>query len=88
MTSRMTAPAPATKANLIDGAVVRREARAGARLLDKAFALAFKGLVYAQIWEDPVADMEALALDADSRILTIASGAATRCPISPRTRPR
>lgn len=74
MTSRMTAPAPATKANLIDGAVVRREARAGARLLDKAFALAFKGLVYAQIWEDPVADMEALALDADSRILTIASG--------------
>ncbi|MBT0667517.1 DUF3419 family protein [Novosphingobium profundi] len=59
---------------LIQRAVVRSEARTGARLLDKAFALAFKGLVYAQIWEDPVADMAALALDGESRVLTIASG--------------
>ncbi len=59
---------------LIEGAVVRREASRSAKLLDKAFALAFKGLVYAQIWEDPVADMEALAIAPDSRILTIASG--------------
>ena len=59
---------------LIEGAVVRDEATRGAKLLDKAFALAFKGLVYAQIWEDPVADMDALQLDADSRVLTIASG--------------
>ncbi|MCJ2182283.1 DUF3419 family protein [Novosphingobium sp. 1949] len=61
-------------ARLIKGAVVRHEASRSAKLLDKAFALAFKGLVYAQIWEDPVADMDALALDADSRVLTIASG--------------
>ncbi|MFD2578515.1 DUF3419 family protein [Novosphingobium colocasiae] len=32
------------------------------------------GLVYAQIWEDPVADMAALEIGPDSRILTIASG--------------
>jgi S-adenosylmethionine-diacylglycerol 3-amino-3-carboxypropyl transferase len=59
---------------LVTKAVVRNEAGAGGKLLDKAFALAFKGLVYAQIWEDPVVDMEALAIQPDSRIITIASG--------------
>jgi S-adenosylmethionine-diacylglycerol 3-amino-3-carboxypropyl transferase len=43
-------------------------------LLERAFAFAFRGLVYAQIWEDPVVDMEALAITPDSRIVTIASG--------------
>ncbi|HEY0959965.1 MAG TPA: DUF3419 family protein [Novosphingobium sp.] len=61
-------------AKLIATAVVRREADAGGKLLDKAFALAFKGLVYAQIWEDPVVDMRGLAIQPDSRIVTIASG--------------
>jgi S-adenosylmethionine-diacylglycerol 3-amino-3-carboxypropyl transferase len=67
-----SAPRPAS--TLIAGAVVRSEASARGKLLDKAFALAFKGLVYAQIWEDPVVDMEALAIRPDSRVLTIASG--------------
>jgi len=65
-------PKPASQ--LVTKAVVRSEAGAGGKLLDKAFALAFKGLVYAQIWEDPVVDMEALAIRPDSRIITIASG--------------
>lgn len=43
-------------------------------LFERAFAFAFKGLVYAQIWEDPVVDMEALNIKSDSRIITIASG--------------
>lgn len=43
-------------------------------LLERAFAFAFRGLVYAQIWEDPAVDMEALAIRPDSRIVTIASG--------------
>ncbi len=59
---------------IIDHAVLRSHAEPGARLLDKAFAFAFRGLVYAQIWEDPVVDMQALAINADSRIVTIASG--------------
>ncbi len=63
-----------TAPKIIDHAVVRRDAEPGAKLLDKAFAMAFRGLVYAQIWEDPVVDMEGLALNADSRIVTIASG--------------
>ncbi len=43
-------------------------------LLERAFAFAFRGLVYAQIWEDPLIDMEALAITPDSRVVTIASG--------------
>ena len=54
--------------HIIDTAVGRE------RLLDRAFAFAFKGLVYAQIWEDPVVDMEALDIQPDNRIVTIASG--------------
>lgn len=59
---------------IIEDAVVRKDAGLGDKLLDKAFALAFKGLVYAQIWEDPVVDMEGLAIAPDSRVMCIASG--------------
>ncbi len=59
---------------IIKDAVVRTDASAKDKLLDKAFALAFNGLVYAQIWEDPVVDMEGLAIEPDSRIMCIASG--------------
>jgi len=64
----------ATAAKIIEHAVVREAAQPRDRLLDKAFALAFRGLVYAQIWEDPVVDMAALDIQPDSRIVTIASG--------------
>ena len=60
--------------HIIDRAVVRSHAKRGERLADRAFALAFRGLVYAQIWEDPVVDMAALEIAPDSRIVTIASG--------------
>jgi len=59
---------------IIEDAVVRKDAKVGDKLLDKAFALAFKGLVYAQIWEDPVVDMEGLAITPDTRLMCIASG--------------
>ncbi len=59
---------------IIENAVVRKDAKATDKLLDKAFALAFGGLVYAQIWEDPVVDMEGLAIQPDSRVMCIASG--------------
>jgi S-adenosylmethionine-diacylglycerol 3-amino-3-carboxypropyl transferase len=42
--------------------------------LERLFALAFNGLVYNQIWEDPRVDIEGLRLGRDSRILTISSG--------------
>lgn len=58
----------------VKNAVLRDGESGRQRLLDRAFAFAFKGLVYAQIWEDPVVDLEALQLRADSRLVTIASG--------------
>lgn len=42
--------------------------------LQKLFAVWFDAFVYNQIWEDPGVDIEALALDGDSRVLTISSG--------------
>lgn len=41
---------------------------------ERAFAALFSGLVYAQIWEDPDIDMEALALKTNDHVVTIASG--------------
>src|SRR5688572_22791733 len=42
--------------------------------LQKLFAVWFDAFVYNQIWEDPRVDLQALKLDADSRVLTISSG--------------
>ena len=43
-------------------------------LLEHIFGRFFRGLVYAQIWEDPVADMITLQLGTDDDIVCIASG--------------
>src|SRR2546430_17602980 len=42
--------------------------------LERLFTLMFEGLVYNQIWEDPVVDLEALQLKPHHRLITIASG--------------
>ena len=55
-------------------AVVRKGAGVAGKVLDHAFAFAFRGLVYAQIWEDPDVDREALQLGANHRVIAIASG--------------
>ena len=46
----------------------------GQSLLDKLFAYWFQQLVYPQIWEDPIADLEALQIKPTDHIVTIASG--------------
>ena len=58
----------------VRNAVHRHEHLSKEGLLERAFTFAFRGLVYAQIWEDPEVDMEALAITPDSHIVTIASG--------------
>ncbi len=58
----------------VKAAVHQHEKLSKAGLLERAFTFAFRGLVYAQIWEDPVVDMEALAITPDCHIVTIASG--------------
>ena len=72
MTATETARTPRNIA--VRKAVHQHEAASKAGLLERAFTFAFRGLVYAQIWEDPVVDMEALAITPDSHIVTIASG--------------
>lgn len=57
---------------LNDAILQNRASKAG--LLERTFSLMFRGLVYPQIWEDPVADMAALDIRPDSHIVTIASG--------------
>ena len=70
----MSAQAGSVKQSTIlnDAILQNRASKAG--LLERAFSLAFRGLVYPQIWEDPVADMEALDIRPDHHIVTIASG--------------
>lgn len=62
-----------TRARL--GAAVHRHSlltREG--LSERLFTLVFSGLVYAQIWEDPVLDMEALEIGPGHHVVAIASG--------------
>lgn len=58
----------------IDGAVCQNPATNRIGLQERLFARLFQGLVYAQIWEDPVADMAALDLPPGTDIICIASG--------------
>lgn len=55
-------------------AVHRSKPLSKAGVLERMFTLAFSGLVYPQIWEDPVVDMQALALKGDDHVVAIASG--------------
>ncbi|MBO6814462.1 MAG: DUF3419 family protein [Rhizobiaceae bacterium] len=68
-------PAPETTTNSTrhSGSLISK-AQAGHGLAERMFTWMFKGLVYPQIWEDPEVDMEALAIQPDTRIITITSG--------------
>jgi S-adenosylmethionine-diacylglycerol 3-amino-3-carboxypropyl transferase len=61
-------------AHAVGDAVHRHGNLSKSGVLERTFSLAFRGLVYAQIWEDPVVDMEALEIGPDSDVITIASG--------------
>ncbi|MGB0658559.1 MAG: DUF3419 family protein [Mangrovicoccus sp.] len=58
----------------LSGAVHQNASLSRTGLLERLFSNLFTGLVYAQIWEDPVVDMEALALTSDDHLVCIASG--------------
>ncbi|MGZ5915054.1 MAG: DUF3419 family protein, partial [Hyphomicrobium sp.] len=55
-------------------AVHRHKATTRQGIQERLFTLAFSGLVYPQIWEDPVVDLDALRLQVGERLVTIASG--------------
>ena len=65
---------PETGHRLLSNAVHRSKLISKEGLLERLFTFAFSDLVYAQIWEDPLIDMEALMLDGESRVVLIASG--------------
>ena len=58
----------------LDEAVHGDRAISEPRLRERLFTAAFQGLVYPQIWEDPVVDIEALAIRPGDHIVAIASG--------------
>jgi S-adenosylmethionine-diacylglycerol 3-amino-3-carboxypropyl transferase len=60
--------------DLLRDAIHRNRALSLEGALERLFTLAFSKLVYAQIWEDPVVDMEALEMGPHTRLVTIASG--------------
>ena len=60
--------------DMIRDAVNERRAFSLDTVGERIFARMFQGLVYPQIWEDPVCDMEALELTPEDDILCIASG--------------
>ncbi len=63
-----------TSADLLSEAVHQNRALSPAGILERTFTFAFRSMVYPQIWEDPRADMEALEITPQTRIMTIASG--------------
>ncbi len=64
-----------TTDRLLQDAVRGGERRGyGADRLDDLFALLFRGLVYAQIWEDPKQDAELMELGPGHRVVAIGSG--------------
>lgn len=55
-------------------AVHRNSALSSEGALERLFTFLFSGLVYPQIWEDPVVDMDALCIRKTDHVVAIASG--------------
>ena len=72
--TQMTQAARRATIEGLDTAVHRSRALSRAGALERLFTLAFRGLVYPQIWEDPTIDLEALALRPSDHLVAIASG--------------
>lgn len=65
---------PAKQTRLVLDAVKNEKTFSKQKILQKLFAVWFDAFVYNQIWEDPRVDLQALKIDANSRVLTISSG--------------
>lgn len=63
-----------TSAELLREAIYQEPALSKSGMLERLFAFAFRAMVYPQIWEDPRADMVALQITPQSRMVAIASG--------------
>lgn len=61
-------------AELLGDAVHRNQSFSVDGALERLFTFSFRDLVYPMIWEDPRVDIQALEIQPDSRIVSIASG--------------
>ena len=60
--------------SLVKSAMSRSKLLSSEGILERVFSLAFRGLVYPQIWEDPLVDMAAMQIEPHHHIVAIASG--------------
>jgi S-adenosylmethionine-diacylglycerol 3-amino-3-carboxypropyl transferase len=60
--------------NLVTHAVKQNRPLSIDGILERLFAVAFRGLVYPQIWEDPEVDMTAMVIEPHHHVVAIASG--------------
>jgi S-adenosylmethionine-diacylglycerol 3-amino-3-carboxypropyl transferase len=79
MTAMLDAPIDGERGSLsrnhrLRRAVHRHKAVSRRGIQERLFTFAFSGLVYPQIWEDPVVDLEALELKDGEHLVAIASG--------------
>ncbi len=68
------AAAPPTADSFLKDAAHRHRAISRDGLMERLFTRAFGRLVYAQIWEDPECDLDALQLSPGEHVVAIASG--------------
>jgi S-adenosylmethionine-diacylglycerol 3-amino-3-carboxypropyl transferase len=69
-----TAATERATATRLAAAVHRNRMLSREGVLERIFTLAFRGLVYPQIWEDPAIDLEALQIRPTDHVLAIGSG--------------
>ena len=62
------------EAGLVREAVHSSSLKSRKTMMERVFTVWFDSFVYNQIWEDPRVDLQALELNQNSRVLTIASG--------------
>jgi S-adenosylmethionine-diacylglycerol 3-amino-3-carboxypropyl transferase len=70
----LTAATQRATATRLAAAVHRNKAFSREGMLERIFTLAFRGLVYPQIWEDPAIDLEAMQIRPTDHVLAIGSG--------------
>lgn len=75
MQASAIAAEPRKNAQVLLGRAVHRNRRFSIEgTLERVFTLAFNGLVYPQIWEDPVVDMAAMEIAPHHHVVAISSG--------------
>ncbi len=74
MSSQALAHPTSETATPLQRAVYQNKAASKQGLLERLFAAVFDNLVYPQIWEDPVVDMQAMDIAPGHHVVAIASG--------------